>query len=104
MGGPQPGQGLGSVEITFLKYHVYLSCSCCRLGAVGKRQQSPLLPFISSHKVSPQADHLSRLTDGPLPIYGLGTQPIQSGSRNIQDTEEAQSCPAQPDHLTTNPT
>lgn len=52
MGGPQPGQGLGSVEITFLKYGVYPTRHCCRLGAMSKRQQSPLLTSISSHEVS----------------------------------------------------
>lgn len=52
MGGPQLGQGLGSVEITFLKYPVYPTRNCCRLGAISKRQQSLLLTPISSHEVS----------------------------------------------------
>lgn len=104
MGGPQLWQGLGSVEITFLKCHVYPTHSCCCLGLVGKRQQSLLLPSISSHEVSPeQATWVGNRWPTAHLWLGNTSGPVRIPERPKQDREEAQGCQAQLAYLTTNP-
>ncbi|MEJ1287592.1 small integral membrane protein 23 [Cricetulus griseus] len=83
MGGPQLGQGLGSVEITFLKSHVYPTQS--HLGVASNRKQFPHLPSISSHEVA--AEVMCRRTQVSGTLSALSVDILDSLSPRRATTQ-----------------